>query len=84
MNEFDVKKIVFSSSCTVYGDPEYLPVDEIHPTGKCTNPYGKSKYFMEEIISEQCKANSVRILTTVDSGLYRGRGQLDPGQKRKT
>jgi UDP-glucose 4-epimerase len=84
MNEFDVKKIVFSSSCTVYGDPEYLPVDENHPTGKCTNPYGKSKYFMEEIISEQCKANSVRILTTVDSGLYRGRGQLDPGQKRKT
>ena len=57
--EFGVKKIVFSSSATVYGDPEYLPVDEKHPTGKCTNPYGKTKYFMEEIIKDQCTANHV-------------------------
>jgi len=57
MMEFGVKKIVFSSSATVYGDPEYLPVDEKHPTGKCTNPYGKTKYFMEEIIKDQCTAN---------------------------
>jgi len=57
MMEFGVKKIVFSSSATVYGDPEYLPVDEKHPTGKCTNPYGKTKYFMEEIIKDQCAAN---------------------------
>ena len=59
MMEFGVKKIVFSSSATVYGDPEYLPVDEKHPTGKCTNPYGKTKYFMEEIIKDQCAANHV-------------------------
>ena len=59
MMEFGVKKIVFSSSATVYGDPEYLPVDEKHPTGKCTNPYGKTKYFMEEIIKDQCTANHV-------------------------
>ena len=52
-----MKKIVFSSSATVYGDPEYLPVDEKHPTGKCTNPYGKTKYFMEEIIKDVCSAN---------------------------
>ena len=57
--EFGVKKIVFSSSATVYGDPEYLPVDEKHPTGKCTNPYGKTKYFMEEIIKDVCAANNV-------------------------
>ena len=55
--DFGVKKIVFSSSATVYGDPEYLPVDEKHPTGKCTNPYGKTKYFMEEIIKDVCSAN---------------------------
>ena len=55
--EHGVKKIVFSSSATVYGDPEYLPVDEKHPTGKCTNPYGKTKYFMEEIIKDVCSAN---------------------------
>ena len=54
-----MKKIVFSSSATVYGDPEYLPVDEKHPTGKCTNPYGKTKYFMEEIIKDVCAANNV-------------------------
>ena len=49
MMEFNVKKIVFSSSATVYGQPQYLPIDEDHPTGNCTNPYGKSKLFMEEI-----------------------------------
>jgi len=57
MMEFGVKKIIFSSSATVYGDPDYLPIDEIHPTGKCTNPYGKTKYFMEEIIKDQVAAN---------------------------
>merc|ERR1712223_2333331 len=57
MMEFGVKKIVFSSSATVYGDPDYLPIDEIHPTGKCTNPYGKTKYFMEEIIKDVSAAN---------------------------
>ena len=50
MMEFGVNKIVFSSSATVYGQPQYLPVDEKHATGNCTNPYGKTKYFMEEII----------------------------------
>ena len=60
MMEHNVKRIVFSSSATVYGDPEYLPVDEKHPTGKCTNPYGKTKYFMEEIIKDVCSANPVR------------------------
>ena len=49
MMEFNVKKMVFSSSATVYGQPQYLPIDENHPTGNCTNPYGKSKLFMEEI-----------------------------------
>ena len=63
MMEYGVKKIVFSSSATVYGDPQYLPVDEKHPTGRCTNPYGKTKYFMEEIIKDQCSANNVRGIT---------------------
>ena len=57
MMEFGVKKIVFSSSATVYGQPQYLPVDEKHPTGNCTNPYGKTKYFMEEIIKDVSAAN---------------------------
>jgi len=37
MMECGVKKIVFSSSATVYGKPEYLPLDENHPTGRCKN-----------------------------------------------
>jgi len=57
MMEFNVKKIVFSSSATVYGQPHYLPVDEKHPTGNCTNPYGKTKFFMEEIIKDVAAAN---------------------------
>jgi len=57
MMEFSVKKIVFSSSATVYGQPQYLPVDEKHPTGNCTNPYGKTKFFMEEIIKDVSAAN---------------------------
>ena len=49
MEEAGVKRLVFSSSATVYGQPVYLPIDEEHPTGDCTNPYGKTKFFMEEI-----------------------------------
>lgn len=60
MKAHGVKNIVFSSSATVYGDPKYLPLDENHPVGGCTNPYGKSKYFIEEMIRDLCKADKVR------------------------
>ncbi|KAJ7304349.1 hypothetical protein JRQ81_011899 [Phrynocephalus forsythii] len=56
MKAHGVKNMVFSSSATVYGDPAYLPLDEKHPVGGCTNPYGKSKYFIEEMIRDLCKA----------------------------
>jgi len=59
MSEFGVKDIVFSSSATVYGIPQYLPLSEAHPAGACTNPYGKTKYFIEQIISDQCDADKV-------------------------
>ena len=59
MKENNVKNMVFSSSATVYGDPQYLPLDEKHPVGGCTNPYGKTKYFIEEILSDVCKADKV-------------------------
>ncbi|CAC5420174.1 galE [Mytilus coruscus] len=57
MKEHSVKNLIFSSSCTVYGDPKYLPVDENHPTGGCTNPYGKTKFFIEEILKDLWKAD---------------------------
>ncbi|KAF4519888.1 hypothetical protein B566_EDAN005229 [Ephemera danica] len=57
MRRHKVKCLVFSSSATVYGLPKYLPLDEQHPTGQgCTNPYGRSKYFIEEILADLCLA----------------------------
>ncbi len=46
------KKIVFSSSATVYGDPHTTPIKEEFPTGNVTNPYGRSKYFIEEMLKD--------------------------------
>lgn len=60
MKAHGVRNIVFSSSATVYGDPKYLPLDENHPVGGCTNPYGKSKFFIEEMIRDLCRAEKVR------------------------
>ena len=59
MEEFGVKKIVFSSSSTVFGEPEYLPIDEKHPTGKCINPYGRTKYFFEEMLRDLAVSKQV-------------------------
>jgi len=51
MKEFDCKKIVFSSSATVYGDPHTLPIKEDFPLS-ATNPYGRSKLFIEYILKD--------------------------------
>jgi UDP-glucose 4-epimerase len=59
MAENGVFNLVYSSSCTVYGDPQKLPIKEDHPTGNCTNPYGKSKYFTEEIMKDLCASDQV-------------------------
>lgn len=49
MDKYGVKNIVFSSTCAVYGEAEYVPVDEKHPTVPA-NPYGESKRMVEKII----------------------------------
>ncbi|WP_353427825.1 UDP-glucose 4-epimerase GalE [Polynucleobacter sp. MWH-UH19D] len=51
MNQARVKNLVFSSSATVYGDPQYLPLDEQHPLS-ATNPYGRTKLHIEEILKD--------------------------------
>ncbi|KAM9777951.1 UDP-glucose 4-epimerase [Neosynchiropus ocellatus] len=56
MQAHNVHNLVFSSSATVYGDPQHLPIDELHPAGGCTNPYGKTKFFIEEMIKDHCRA----------------------------
>ena len=56
MEKHNCRNIVFSSSATVYGNPQYQPLDEKHPVGiGITNPYGRSKYFIEEIIRDFAK-----------------------------
>lgn len=57
MREHGCKKIVFSSSATVYGDPEVLPLTETCKTGGTTNPYGTSKYFQEIMLTDVQKAD---------------------------
>lgn len=57
MDEAGVKNIVFSSSATVYGDPEVIPITEECPKGQCTNPYGWTKSMMEQIMTDLQKAH---------------------------
>lgn len=52
MPQFDVKGIVFSSSCTVYGEPDVNPIDENAPIKPATSPYGNTKQINEEIIQD--------------------------------
>jgi len=52
MNNYGVKNIVFSSSATVYGNPESLPIVETFETGKTTNPYGETKVMIERILND--------------------------------
>ena len=56
MNAAGCSNLVFSSSATVYGEPQYLPFDEHHPCAP-TNPYGRTKYFIEEMVKDWAAAN---------------------------
>ena len=52
MNEFDVRNIVFSSSATVYGVPDHVPLKEDDKIGGCTNPYGQTKLDIEYLLKD--------------------------------
>ncbi|MDW6004742.1 UDP-glucose 4-epimerase GalE [Vibrio mangrovi] len=56
MRQAGVKSMVFSSSATVYGNPQVVPITEDAPTGATTNPYGRSKYIVEQCLSDLCTA----------------------------
>ena len=58
MKKFNCKRIVFSSSATVYGDPEVVPITEESKTGGTTNPYGTSKLFVEQILKDLYKSDN--------------------------
>lgn len=85
MSDFDRKNLVFSSSCTVYGQPDHLPVTESTPFQPAESPYGNTKQMCEEIIRDQCQIDeqfhsiSLRYFNPVgahDSGLI---GELPLG-----
>lgn len=64
MKEFECKKLVFSSSATVYGDPKTTPIREDALVGATTNPYGTSKYVIERILKDlYISDNSFKIAT---------------------
>ena len=52
MRRHGVKNIVFSSSATVYGDPAFIPITEECPKGEITNPYGRTKGMLEQILTD--------------------------------
>ena len=57
MNQVGMKKIIFSSSATVYSADNEMPLRETSRTGNCTNPYGWTKYMTEQILSGMCTAD---------------------------
>ena len=56
MGECGIKTLVFSSSATVYGDPQYLPLTEDHPLS-ATNPYGQTKLVIENMLRDLCRSD---------------------------
>jgi UDP-glucose 4-epimerase len=57
MKKFGANEIIFSSSCTVYGQPDAIPVDEHAPFKKAESPYGATKQMCERILEDATKAN---------------------------
>ena len=64
MADCGIKTLVFSSSATVYGEPQYLPLDENHPTS-ATNPYGRTKLMIEEMLADIAAADPAWRIATL-------------------
>ena len=60
---YKVNKVVFSSSCTVYGQPDYLPIDEKAPVKQPESPYGNTKKMAEDILRDTSKATDLHIIS---------------------
>ena len=57
MRKHNCRNIIFSSSATVYGDPAFVPITEECPKGTCTNPYGWTKWMLEQILTDMHTAD---------------------------
>jgi UDP-glucose 4-epimerase len=63
MQRYEVKPLVFSSSCTVYGQPAHLPVSEESPIQQAASPYGNTKKICEEILRDVSKTQALQVLS---------------------
>lgn len=63
MKEYKINSLVFSSSCTVYGNPDVLPVNEFAPVKKAMSPYGNTKQMGEEMIEACANASEINAIT---------------------
>lgn len=63
MQEYDVKSIVFSSSCTVYGDTKKSPITEEHPRTSAISPYGTTKIICEEILEDCARHGNFKVIS---------------------
>ncbi|HOI39216.1 MAG TPA: UDP-glucose 4-epimerase GalE [Methanobacterium sp.] len=62
MNEFKIKKIIFSSTCATYGNPQEIPITETHPQDPIS-PYGKAKLMVEQVLSDYSIAYGLRYVS---------------------
>ena len=60
MREFDVDKIIFSSTCATYGNPIEIPMTESHPQNSINNPYGQTKFMIEKILLDYSNAYKLK------------------------
>jgi UDP-glucose 4-epimerase len=58
-NAYGIENFIFSSSCTVYGEPDSLPITEDAPVKEATSPYGNTKQISEEILKDTCTVSSL-------------------------
>jgi UDP-glucose 4-epimerase len=63
MKRMDISNLVFSSSCTVYGEPDQLPVNELAPVKQALSPYGNTKQIAEEIIDDTVAAGKLKAIS---------------------
>ena len=62
MLELNIKNLVFSSSCTVYGEPDFIPVTEASPRKPAVSPYGSTKVMCEDILRDTAASNAIKII----------------------
>ncbi len=61
-NAYGIENFIFSSSCTVYGEPDSLPITEDAPVKEATSPYGNTKQISEEILKDTCAVSSLNTI----------------------